>query len=219
MMKAVFERDLRLAFSRGNGLGVAVMFFCSVVVVMPFNLGIMPDILARLGGGMIWVAALLSLLMGFDRLFLQDVEDGSLDILRLHSGFFDLCLLVIAKAAAHWLGVVLPVMMAAPVMGILLDMDFATSLKLLASLLIASPAVTLIGVVAAALTRHLPRGGLLMAVMILPLSIPIIIFAISGIDTNLDDGRFTASCLLLLALNGFWLAIGSLSGAAALKYL
>jgi len=218
MMGALFARDMRLAFSRGNGLGVAILFFFCFIVVMSFSLGMMPDILSHVGVGMIWLGAILSMLLGFERLLLHDAEDGTLDILLLHNRFFGLCLLLFVKSVAHWLGSVVPVIMAAPLLGILMDMDFKENLAVFASLLVASPAITFVGLVAAALGIHLPRGSLLVAVIVLPLAIPIMIFAINGVDMIETQGVISTSLLLLVALNLFLLPICCIAAAAALKY-
>jgi len=157
--------------------------------------------------------------LGFDRLFLHDVEDGPLDIFLLHSHFFGLCLLLLVKSVAHWLGSVVPVILAAPFLGILMDMDFKTGMAVFLSLIVASPAIVFIAIVAAALGVHLPRGSLLVAVIVLPLATPIMIFAMSSVDRmEMQGGIFSPSLLLLVALNLFLAPICCMSGAAALKY-
>jgi len=218
MMGALFARDMRLAFSRGNGLGVAILFFFCFIVVMSFSLGMMPNILSHVGAGIVWLGAILSMLLGFERLLLHDAEDGTLDILLLHNRFFGLCLLLFIKSVAHWLGSVVPVIMAAPLLGILMDMDFKENLAVFASLLVASPAITFVGLVAAALGIHLPRGSLLVAVIVLPLAIPVMIFAINGVEMVETQGIMSTPLLLLVALNLFLLPTCCIAAAAALKY-
>jgi len=220
MIKALFFRDMKLAFSRGNGLSVAIMFFFCVIVLISFSFNIRSDILAQIGTGIIWLGAVLSFLLGFDRLLLHDAEDGTLDIFLLHSNFFGLCLLLFVKAIAHWLGNVLPIIMAAPVLSILMNIDFSTSFSVFITLVIASPTITFIGLAAAALSVHLPRGNLLLAVIVLPLTIPIMIFAISSVHVTTHGVTILSTPLLLLcALSVFLAPICSFAGAAALKYL
>ncbi len=175
---ALFVREWRIARRIGGGASIGAMFFLILVSIMPFALG--PDLalLGRLGPAILWIAALLATLLGLDRLFQSDADDGSLD--GLVNAALPLELTVLIKCAAHWTVSALPLVVVSPLFGLMLAMN-ALSLALLAlTLVVGTPALTMIGAIGAALTVSLRRGGLLMAVLALPLTIPVLIFGVAA---------------------------------------
>lgn len=202
---AVLLRDLRLGLRAGAGFGLGLMFFASVVSVMPFALG--PDLalLSRLGPAILWISALLALLLGLDRVFQNDFEDGALDALLAAPCPFEV--VALAKAVAHWLTSALPLVCAAPLLGLLLDMEPETLVRTSASLLIGTPALTLLGVLGAALTVGLKRGGVLIPVLMLPLAVPVLIFGVAASAGGSAPLLFLASfSLMSLAMVPFAVA-------------
>ena len=217
-MLALYLRDLKMAARAGGGALVGVLFFLAVVAATPFAIG--PDLalLARIGPAMLWIGALLAALLGLDRLFQADRDDGSLDMLVGGGGRHVLALTVLVKCLAHWTASVLPLVVATPVFGLLLAMEpsaiGATTLTLLAG----TPAITFIGAVGAALAVALPRGGLLVSVLVLPLVIPVLIFGVSASYAAVGEpDPFLPPFLLLCALTLFFAVIGPFAAALALK--
>ena len=155
---ALLKRDVMLASRLGGGGFVGVIFFLSLVVLAPFALGPDLNLLARIGPALLWIAALLATLIGLDRLFQADEEDGSLDLMRM--GDMPMLLVVLAKGIAHWLTTGLPLTLAAPVLGLLLAIEPKVLGVVMLSLVIGTPALTFIGAVGAALTVSVRRGGL-----------------------------------------------------------
>lgn len=213
---ALLLRDLRLAARIGGGGVLAVVFFALVVTLVPFGVGPEPNTLARIAPGMLWVGLVLAALLSLDRLFQADMEDGSLDLLAL--GPLPLELVVIAKAAAHWLATGLPLTLAAPVFGLVLGLPGEAFGALVASLLLGTPALSLIGAVGAGLTVGVRRGGLLLALLVLPLYVPIVIFGVSAtVAAGLGTGAVVANLALLGAASLAALALAPLAAAAALR--
>ena len=208
----IISRDLRLAARAGGDALTLVLFFVMVGAVVPFAIG--PDrvLLAKLAPGIIWIAAFLSMLLGLDRLFRADDEDGSLLLFR-HAGP-PLEAVVVAKLVAHWLLTALPVLIASPLLAILLAMDAGAWSRTLLSLAIGTPALTAFGVIGAAVTVSLKRGGLLAPVLILPLCIPVLIFGVATVAA--PDGT-TAALLFLAALSLVSVAFCPFAAAMALR--
>ena len=177
-LAALIRRDIKIALRVGGGALIGVLFFLIVVVLMPFAIG--PDIplLARLGPAILWLGALLASLLTLDRLFLADHEDGSLDLIVM--GRTPLELACAAKALAHWLAAGLPLIVATPVLGLLLNLDATATSAVALTLLAGTPALTFTGMIGAALAVTLHRGGLLLAVLVLPLSVPVLIFGVAA---------------------------------------
>jgi len=173
-LAALIQRDIKIALRVGGGALIGVLFFLTVVVLMPFAVG--PDLalLTRLGPAILWLGALLASLLTLDRLFMADHEDGSLDLIVMSRTPLELA--CAAKALAHWLAAGLPLIIAAPVLGLLLNLDAASTSAVALTLLAGTPALTFTGMIGAALSVTLHRGGLLLAVLVLPLSIPVLIF-------------------------------------------
>ncbi|MDD9876630.1 MAG: heme exporter protein CcmB [Magnetovibrio sp.] len=211
----ILRRDLRLSFRQGMDSLMVVMFFVIAVVLFPFGVGPEPNILARIAAGVIWVAALLASMLSLERLFQTDYEDGSLEILVLQP--VSLEVVVAAKVTAHWLTTGLPLIAAAPLLAVLLNMDAGGFAILILALALGTPSLSLIGAIGAALILGARRGGVLLSLMVLPLYIPVLIFGVSAVDAAL--GGFAARPHLLI-LSGLLLATVALCpwvGAAALR--
>lgn len=212
---ALVSRDLRLALRLGMDSLMAVVFFVLAVVLFPFGVGPEPAILARIAAGVIWVAALLASMLSLERLFQIDWEDGSLEGLALLP--MPLEAVVAAKIAAHWLTTAVPLIIAAPVLALLLDMEVRAFGALVAALALGTPTLSLIGAVGAALILGARRGGVLLALLVLPLYIPVLIFGVAAVDAA-ASGLPTRPHLMILA----GLFLGSLvlapwAAAAALR--
>jgi heme exporter protein B len=213
---ALLRRDLKLAVRAGGGFGLALLFFISVVAVMPFALG--PDLvlLARIGPAILWLAALLATLIGLDRLFQADHEDGSLDLLM--AAALPLPLAVLAKALAHWLVTGLPLAVAAPVMGLLVNLTPHAMAATAITLLVGTPALTLLGAIGAALTVGLRRGGLLVPVLVLPMAVPTLIFAVAATSAAAEPPyAFGSAFKLLVAIVLASVVLAPPAAAAALR--
>ena len=202
------RRDLALAFRTGGGGALGVAFFVIAAVLVPFGVGPKPDLLGVIAPGMLWIAALLACMLTLDRLFQADVEDGSMDLLSLSP--LPLEVIVLAKCFAHWLTTGLPLLIAAPLMAITLNMPGEAYGPMIAALALGTPALSLIGAIGAALTSGMRRGGVLTAVLVLPLYVPTLILgalagnaASSGLDSApylMLSGAITLACLPLCPL-------------------
>ncbi|WP_152046961.1 heme exporter protein CcmB [Aureimonas psammosilenae] len=213
-MKALFLRDLRLGLSGGAPL--ALVFFLAVVATMPFALGPDMRLLARLGPAILWIGALLSTLLTLDRLFQADREDGTLDLL-VASGH-SLPLVVLVKVLAHWVATGLPLALGLPFLGLVLGMEPTAIAASMLTFVVGTPAITLIGAVGAAVAVALPRGSLLVSVLVLPLALPVLIFGTSAAYGALSDpAPFAAPFAILAALTLFSGVLGPLAAAAALR--
>lgn len=213
---ALLRRDLLLAFREGGAVGTALGFYLIVVAMLPLGLGPDLKLLSRIAPGVLWIALLLAALLSLPRLFEADLEDGSLDVLAM--GRMPLELVAAAKALAHWISTGIPLALLAPVLGILLNLELAAYPVLVATMLAGTPAISFLGSVGAALTLKTRRGGLLLALLVLPLYVPTLIFGISAISAaTLGPGGFTASFLILSAISLAALVVGPLAAAAALR--
>jgi heme exporter protein B len=212
---AVLARDVRLALRQGVDNLMAVVFFVLACVLFPFGIGPEPATLTRIAPGIIWVAALLAALLSLERLFLSDFEDGSLDLLALAPP--PLVLIVGAKVMAHWLTTAVPLLLATPVLGLLLNLDGGALLPLLASLLLGTPTLSLLGAVGAALVLGARRAGVLLALILLPLYIPVLIFGAAAVDAALFGQPVTPHLKLLGGLLLGSLALAPWTAALALR--
>jgi heme exporter protein B len=215
-LAAILVRDMRIAVRVGGGALMAVLFFLVVVTLVPFAVG--PDLalLKRIGPAILWLAALLASLLALDRLFASDHEDGSLDIILMSRAPLEL--VVMAKGMAHWLTTGLPLIVAAPLIGLFLNLDPPAEAALVLTLLVGTPALTFIGLIGAAIAVALRRGGLLLAVIVLPLTVPVLIFGVAAANAAVAGPvpfgtPFTILCALTLAS----LVIGPFAAAAALR--
>ena len=171
-LAALLTRDLRLAVRVGGGALIGILFFTLLVTVVPFAVGPDLPLLGRLGPGMLWLGALLASLLALDRLLAMDHEDGTLDL--IFTARVPLELAIATKALAHWLTTGLPLVVAAPLLGLLLNLDPKATGAVAVTLLAGTPALTFIGLIGAALTVALRRGGLLLAILVLPLTVPVL---------------------------------------------
>ena len=212
---AILRRDLRLAL-RGSGDSVmAVIFFVLAAILFPFGVGPDTAVLARIGAGIIWVTALLAAMLSVERLFLGDFEDGSLDNLVLTA--LPLEFVVLAKTAAHWLTTGLPLLIAAPILGVLFNLPADALPALIASLALGTPTLSLIGAIGSALSLGARRGGVLISLIVLPLYIPVLIFGVGVVDAAATGGNAGALMMILGALLLASLALAPWAAAAALR--
>ena len=215
---ALFRRELLVARRLGGGGAMGVAFLLVLVTLLPFAIGPDLNLLSRIGPAILWIAALLAMLLGLDRLFQADAEDGSLDLLQM--GAPPLELVVFVKCVAHWLTTGLPIVLAAPVMGLMLAQEPAGVFGIGVSLLAGAPALTFIGSVGAAATVSLRRGGLLMALLVLPLCVPVLIFGVSAANAAIGGTVPLATPLAILtALTIFSAALCPIAAAALLRRL
>jgi heme exporter protein B len=212
----LLQRDITLALREGAATGTALGFYMVVVAMMPLGLGPDLNLLARIAPGILWVGLLLAALLTLPRMFEADAEDGTLDALAL--GPLPLELVCLAKAVAHWLTTCIPLCLCAPVLGLMLNLDVAAYPVLLATLLVGTPAVSLLGSVGAALTLRARKGGVLIALLVLPLYIPTLIFGIAAIAAVVSPpGSFASSFLMMSAVSIVSLVVGPIAAAAALR--
>jgi heme exporter protein B len=215
VLATIAGQTARLSWRSGGAL-VGVVFFLTVVIIVPFGVGPDLKLLARIGPAMLWTAALLASLLNLDRLFRDDRDDGSLDLLVMAGPPLELT--VLAKCAGAWCASGLPLVIVAPLLGMLLGLDPEALLTTTATLAAGTPALVLIGAVGAALTAALARGGILVAVLVLPFTLPVLIFGVSAASTAIvGPAPFLPPFLILLALTLFSLVIAPIAAAAALR--
>ena len=214
-LSALLLRDMRLAVRIGGGALMGVLFFLIVVTLTPFAIG--PDLalLKRIGPAILWIGALLASLLALDRLFAADHEDGSLDLLLMGSAPLELA--VLAKALAHWITTGLPLVIATPLLGLFLNLEPQAIAAVALTLLAGTPALTCIGLIGAALSVALRRGGLLLPVLVLPLTVPVLIFGVAASNAAITGVSFGAPFMILCALTLGSLVLGPLAAAAALR--
>jgi len=214
---AIVGLTVRLALGgRGGGALVGLVFYLAVVTVVPFAIGPDLNLLSRIGPAVLWIGALLASLLVVDRLFGDDRDDGSLDLLMLSD--IPLELVVLAKAMGAWLATGLPLALASPFFGLLLGMEPRALATTTATLLAGTPALTLIGTLGAALMAAIGRGGVMIAVLVLPFTIPVLIFGVSAAaSANLANAPFVTPFLLLAALSLVSLVVAPVAAAAALR--
>lgn len=211
----LFRHDLRLAMRQSGDVGLVLGFFVLAVVMFPFGIGPEPALLRRVAAGILWVAALLAALLSLERLFHADYEDGGLDLLALSPLPLELAML--AKCAANWIALGLPLVLTSPILGLLVDLPSASIPVLVLSLLIGTPALVLIGSMAAALTLGARRQGVLLALLVLPLYVPPLVFGAAAVEAAATGASARADLLLLGSLGLAALALAPWAGAAALR--
>lgn len=214
-MIALLLRDLRLAVRSGGGFGLALAFFLIVTILVPFGVGPETAILSRIAPGILWVGALLACLLSLDRIFALDWEDGSLDLLV--TAPIPLEGVIAIKAIAHWLTTGLPLTLAAPVLGVFLNLSHGGFLWLGVSLAVGTPALSMIGAFGAALTVGLKRGGLLLSLLVLPLYVPTLIFGADVVRRGADGLDPTTPLALLAGITAGTVALLPFAAAAALR--
>ncbi|WP_099866968.1 heme exporter protein CcmB [Pararhizobium haloflavum] len=215
-MRALLWRDIRIGIRAGGGALIGVLFFLTVVAVVPFGVGPDLNLLSRIGPAILWIGALLAALLGLDRLFQGDREDGTLDLLLMQE--HPLALTVLIKCLAHWVVSGLPLVAASPLLGLFMNVEPLAIGATTLTLLVGTPAVTFIGAVGAAVAVALPRGGLLVSILVLPLAIPILVFGVSAAYAAVEDpAPFLPPFLILTAITLLFSVIGPVAAAAALR--
>ncbi len=213
---ALLIRDIKLAWREGGAIGVALGFYLVVVAIMPFGLGPDLNLLARIAPGMLWVALLLAALLSADRIFHNDYEDGTLDVLA--TGPLPLPVVAAIKSLAHWLTTGVPLALMAPVLGLLLNLPLDAMPLLVATMLAGTPAVSFVAAIGASLTLGLRRSGLLLALLVLPLYVPVLIFGVSTVSMAIvGPGSPWPPFLMLCAISLASIVLAPLAAAAALR--
>jgi heme exporter protein B len=212
---ALLVRDMRLAMRAGGGFGLGLAFFLIVVVLVPFGVGPQSALLSKIAPGILWLGALLACLLSLDRIFALDHEDGSLDLLATSP--LPMEGIVAAKALAHWLTTGLPLVLAAPVLGVLLNLPGPGFGWLVLSLALGTPALSVIGSFGAALTVGLKRGGLLLSLLVLPLYVPTLIFGAEVARRGAEGLAVTTPLALLAGITCGTIALLPFAAAAVLK--
>lgn len=216
ILRALLRRDLTLAARDGAALGTALGFDLIVASLLPLGLGPDAALLARIAPGALWIALLLSALLSIARLFEADHQDGSLAVLRTAS--VPLELVVAVKIAAHWLTAALPLVLATPLLGLLLNLEPTSYVPLITAMVLGSPAISAIGAIGAALTLATRKGGLLIALLVLPLYVPTLVFGVSAVDASLvTGGGASAPLAFLAAISLAALILSPIAAAAALR--
>jgi heme exporter protein B len=218
MLKAFYYlllRDMRLALRSRHELANPLIFFVLVVTLFPLAVMPTPERLQEMAPGVIWVAALLSVLLSLDRLFKQDYEDGSLDQLMLSPN--PLVVLVLAKVGAHWLLTGLPLVIIAPLLGVFMQLSSESLSVLIWSLLLGTPVLSLIGAIGVSLTVAVNRGGVLLSLIVLPLYIPVLIFGANAIDVANDGMSVRGQLYFLGAVLALAISLAPLATAVALR--
>ena len=216
---ALMRQDIVLLW-RQNSAGLSISFFMIAVALIPFGLGPDLKLLRDIAPGLVWVALLLAVLLSLESIFQADLEDGSFDQYLLSDTPLEI--LMLAKGLAHWLGVVLPLVLAAPLAGLLLNIDTPSLLPVCLILLAGSPAMSFLGMMGSALAAGVSRSGLLAALMVMPLYVPVLIFgssALSQILTGAATDEWISAVFLLLSIGGAALFFGPLVAAAGLRAL
>jgi heme exporter protein B len=215
MFKWIVARDLKLAWRRRSDVLSTLFFFVIVVSLFPLGIGPESQLLRTIAPGVVWVAALLASMLSLERIFSNDYQDGTLEQLLLTPQ--PLYLVVLGKTFAQWLVSEIPLVLIAPLVGVQFDLAPDTLLILFLSLLIGTPVLSLIGSIGAALTLGLRGGGVLIALLVLPLFIPVIIFGAGAVDASINSGNVQANLLLLGALLVAGVVFAPWATAAALR--
>ena len=211
----LIRHDLRLAARQGSDVGLVLGFFVLAVILFPFGVGPEPELLRRIAAGIIWVAALLAAVLSLDRLFAADYADGGLDLIAASP--LPLGWVVLAKAASHWLTTGLPLVIVSPLLAVFVDFDPAALPVLVCGLLLGTPAMSLIGAIAAALSLGARRPSVLTTLIVLPLYLPPLIFGTGAVEASLSAEGARAHLLLLAAVTLAALPLAPLAAAAALR--
>jgi heme exporter protein B len=212
---AILKRDVALAARQGSDAGTVVAFFLLAATLFPRGVGPEPNLLARIATGIVWVTALLAAMLSLDRLFQADYDDGSLDQLALAP--LPLELVVLAKAAAHWLTTGVPLILMAPLLGLMLNLEAAGIGMLMVTMLLGTPALSLFGAIGAALTLGARRGGTLLPLLVLPLVLPVLIFGVGAVEAHIAGLGARPQLLILGALLAAALPLAPIAAAAALR--
>ena len=202
---AIIRRDLSLVMRQGSDAFVVLIFFVVTVTLFPLGVGSDPLILQNLASGIVWVSALLSAMLSLDRLFQTDYDDGSLELLVLSP--YPLELVVLCKCLVHWLTTGLPIMLISPVLALMLNIKTGAFLYLISSMALGTPIISLLGAVGAALVLGSRRSGVLIALLIIPLTIPILLFGVAAIQAATEGYSASSPLMFLGALLLFSIAL------------
>jgi heme exporter protein B len=211
----LLRRDIRLSLRQSGDVGLVLGFFVLAVLLFPFGVGPEPELLGRIAGGIIWTASLLAAVLSLDRMFAADHADGALDLIALSPTPLELS--VLAKVTAHWLTTGLPLAVISPLLAVFLSLDATAIPVLVAGLLLGTPALSLLGAIAAALTLGARRPGVLVSLLVLPLYLPVLIFGTGAVEAALTAEGARAHLLLLAAVTLAALPLAPLATAAALR--
>jgi heme exporter protein B len=214
LIGALLLRDLRLATRAGGSAALALAFFAAVATLVPLGVGADLRLLARVAAGVLWLAAVLSVLLSLDRLFQADFDDGSLDLLVLSP--LSLETIAVVKIAANWLTTGLPLTLLSPLLGGMFGLPLAANGALVLSLLIGTPAVSALGAIGAGLTLSIRRGGLILPLLVLPLLVPAVIFGAGAVQSGLD-GLSSGALLFLGAFSVATMLLSPFAAAAAVR--
>ncbi|MBO6559347.1 MAG: heme exporter protein CcmB [Nisaea sp.] len=212
---AIVRRDLSLALRQGSDATMALMFFVIVVTLFPLGVGPEPGVLERISAGIVWVAALLAAMLSLDRMFQSDYDDGTLELMLLAPAPLEL--LVLGKCLAHWLTTGLPMLLIAPLLGLFMNMQADAFPVLLATMALGTPVLSLLGGIGAALVLGARRAGALVALLVLPLTIPLLIFGVSAIEAAVTGQSSKAQLLIIGAMLLATLPLAPWATAAALR--
>jgi heme exporter protein B len=211
----MIRRELLLAFRQRAELVNSMLFYSFIVVLFPLAIGAQPSLISKVAPAIIWVAALLSVLLSIDRTFRSDFEDGTMEqlILSVHP----LSLLVLGKILAHWLVSGVPLLVLTPVLGLVLGLDASNIKVLMLTLLLGTPVLSAVGAIGVALTVGLRRGGILLALLVLPMYVPVLLFATMMVEHANSGLPVTADLSMLIAFLILAITLAPLPTAAALK--
>jgi heme exporter protein B len=211
----LLRRDLLLAMRNRAEYAMPILFFVLVITLFPLAIGALPELLSRIAPGIVWVAALLAAMLSLDSIFRSDFDDGSLEQMLLSP--HPVAVLVLAKVSAHWLVTGVPLLIAAPLLAQMLGMPEQALPTLLVTILIGTPVLSLIGAIGVALTVGLRKGGIILSLLVLPLYVPVLIFAASAIDNAAMGFDVSAQLTMLLAFLFLALSLSPWATAAALR--
>jgi heme exporter protein B len=215
VLKAILARDLALAYRQRSELMQPMMFFILVISMFPLGIGPSPETLQKVGPGVIWVAAILSSLLGMERLFKDDYDDGSLEQIMLSAT--PLPLVALVKVLTHWLTSIAPLLLLSPLLALFLNLTVPMYWALLSTLLLGTPLLSLVGAIAVGLTLGLNRGGVLLALLLLPVFIPLLIFATAAVEAASLQLPYSAQLAIIAAMLLISLALAPFAIAFALR--
>ena len=211
----LLRRDLTLAVRKRSEFANPLLFFILVITLFPLAVGAVPELLARIAPGIIWVAALLAAMLSLDSIFRSDFDDGTLEQLLMSA--HPMPVLVLAKVCAHWLVTGVPLLLVSPLLAEMLGMPQAAQGILLLTILIGTPVLSLVGSIGVALTVGLPKGGIILSLLVLPLYVPVLIFASGAIEGAVGGLDVSAQIYMLLAFLFLSISLSPLATAAALR--
>lgn len=214
-MFSLIRREFMLAGRNKAEILNPLVFLLMVIALFPLAVGPEPNLLSRIAPGIVWVAVLLAAMLGIERLFRDDYQDGTLELLVLSPQ--PLGFLALAKILSHWLLSCLPILLLSPVFALFLHMDGSSYWALVSTLLVGTPLISAVGAIGAALTVSLQRSGVLVSILILPLFIPVLIFATAAIDAASMALPYNGQLAIMAALTITSLALSPLAISAALK--